>query len=176
MEINIKKALPNEALNVLGFYHYYLDNKGILKYAPPWIKGVYPSDEFIISSVKNGNVYVAESGDEIVSAMIMDGNQNDGYEQIEWPTPANKGEFLVIHTFCVKPELTGNGIGKLMIKKAIEVGKEQDKKSLRLDVLDGNIPAGKLYSALGFDFVKTVELFYENTGVRIFHLYEYKLK
>ena len=57
----------------------------------------------------------------------------------------------------------------------------EDKKSflaangIALWVDNGNLPAVRLYESEGFRFVSRVELFYEDTGLTDFLLYEYAL-
>ena len=46
---------------------------------------------------------------------------------------------------------------------------------MRLDVLKGNLPAEKLYPGLGFEYIETRPMFYEDVGVMEFELYEYGL-
>lgn len=48
----------------------------------------------------------------------------------------------------------------------------QNIKAIRLDVLGGNIPASKLYESMGFKYIETLKLFYEDTGLTDFLLYE----
>ena len=45
-------------------------------------------------------------------------------------------------------------------------------KAVRLDVLKGNVPAERLYKDMGFRYVDTLQLFYEDTGRVDFDLYE----
>lgn len=46
-------------------------------------------------------------------------------------------------------------------------------KAIRLDVLEGNIPAENLYRGFGFQYMATLEMCYEDTGWINFKLYEY---
>ena len=46
---------------------------------------------------------------------------------------------------------------------------------IALWVDNGNLPAVRLYESEGFRFVSRVELFYEDTGLTDFLLYEYAL-
>ena len=62
-----------------------------------------------------------------------------------------------------------------MVQKAIELGKSAKAKAIRLDVLSGNYPAERLYRKLGFKYVDTVQMFYENSGLTDFLLFEYTL-
>lgn len=47
------------------------------------------------------------------------------------------------------------------------------QKAVRLDVLVGNIPAKRLYESCGFEYRDKVTLFYEDTGVTDFEIYEF---
>ena len=51
-----------------------------------------------------------------------------------------------------------------------------DQKVIRLDVLAGNVPAEKLYTGLGFKYMDTLRMYYEDTGWTDYELYEYVLK
>jgi len=57
----------------------------------------------------------------------------------------------------------------------IGLAKERGIKAIRLDVLEGNLPAEKTYTSVGFSFVETLQMFYEDTGWTNFKLYEYDL-
>ena len=51
----------------------------------------------------------------------------------------------------------------------------QDCRTLRLDVLGGNVPAERLYTGQGFARRGTVRMFYADTGWTDYGLYEYLL-
>lgn len=60
-----------------------------------------------------------------------------------------------------------------MVKKVIDTARENNVKTIRLDVLEGNIPAEKVYRKMGFRYVDTIPMFYEDTGWTDFRLFEY---
>ena len=82
-------------------------------------------------------------------------------------------EVLVIHALGVHPDYSGRGIGKMMVEEAIKIAKKSGAKGLRLDVLKGNEAAKKLYLRCGFQYVGSVQMYYENTGNADFGIYEY---
>ena len=43
---------------------------------------------------------------------------------------------------------------------------------IRLDVLKGNLIAEKMYPEMGFKYVMTLPVFYEDIGLKDFELYE----
>ena len=46
------------------------------------------------------------------------------------------------------------------------------KKALRLDVIENNTTAEKLYQKLGFQYIQTKTLYYDVVGEMAFKLYE----
>ncbi len=67
------------------------------------------------------------------------------------------------------------GFGRQMVQFAIKLARETGKKAVRLDVLSGNLPAQHLYEGLGFHYVDSMKLYYEDTGRMDFDFYEYSL-
>lgn len=65
---------------------------------------------------------------------------------------------------------------KAMVRKAIEIAKREHMKALRLVVLGGNIPAERLYTGLGFKYMDTLQMYYDDTGWTDYKLYEYVLQ
>lgn len=173
MKLEIKAAVPEEFDRVLAFYYDTIDKMQGSKYHPKWQKGVYPEDEYIRSSIGKGQLYTAVSGYGIVGAMILNSDIIEGYEKAAWSINAAPEEVFVIHALGVLPDFARNGIGKFMVGEAIKIAGSKGIKTLRLDVIDGNLPAEKLYKSMGFSFVERVTLYYEDTGWEKFDLYEY---
>ena len=76
---------------------------------------------------------------------------------------------------AVLPEYGRRGIAKNMVQYAIETAKSRKGKVIRLDVLKGNLPANKLYESMGFIKINTVNMWYPDTGLAEFELYELAL-
>ena len=107
--------------------------------------------------------------------MVLNHRYNEGYKKFQWRTQANDSEVLVIHALGVHPDFSGKGYAKEMVNKAIEVAMEASMKAIRLDVLGGNVPAEKLYTGIGFKYMDTLQMYYEDTGWTDYKLYEYVL-
>ncbi|MCQ2770559.1 MAG: GNAT family N-acetyltransferase [Clostridia bacterium] len=169
----IRQARLDEKQKVLDFYYQVIRDMNGYKYHPQWTIGVYPEDSYIFESVDNGEMFVAEEDNEYVGAMVINHSYNEGYDVINWEYKFDKSEIAIIHTLCVAQKLSRRGIGRKLVDYAIDYAKENGVKSIRLDVLYGNMPALKLYESVGFKFIKTIELFYEDTGLCKFDIYEY---
>ena len=173
--MEIVQAQIEEFDEVRIFYHTLIDGMRDAEYKPGWKKGIYPSDGELREALEAGWLYTGREDGGIAAAMIVNDRSNEGYRQAQWPTPAGDGETAVIHALGVMPHRGGRGLGKEMVRYAIGLAKQQGKKVVRLDVLNGNLPAERLYMGLGFQYVQTVSMFYEDTGWTDFLLYEYPL-
>lgn len=59
--------------------------------------------------------------------------------------------------------------------KIFDFARESGKKAMRLDILATNTAAEKLYTSVGFRFVEAKELFYEDTGLTAYKMFELDL-
>lgn len=98
-----------------------------------WEKGVYPSDEFILSSLKKGELYTLTENDALYACVILNSECNEGYKGCSWGADCSKDEILVPHALAVKPEMQGRGVGKIVVKCILDIAKAEHKKAVRLD-------------------------------------------
>ena len=148
----IKKAEERDYEQVRDFYHSMTDQMKERGYIITWVKDVHPLPEFLEESIKEGTLYI--------------------YRDIERTEDLNDSQFFVIHALGVHPDFTGKGVGRSMVEEAVRIAAENGARALRLDVLDTNEPAQKLYCRCGFGYRGTAKLYYENTGWRNFDMYE----
>lgn len=170
--MNINVAEYDKYNEIIKFYHDLIDGMQNSKFNCGWIKNIYPSQNFIYDSITNNEVIIAEIDNNIVGVMIINHESTVGYEKVEWKTTGAKNEVLIIHAFGVSPNFQNQGIASKMLAYIIKKSKDSQIKAVRLDVLASNLPAQKLYTKIGFVFIDTMQLFYENTGTTDFLLYE----
>ena len=173
--LQIRPAQESEYPLVRGFYHALIDAMENAEFKPGWEKDVYPAPEFLMDSIRNGELYIGFIDEKMVSCMVLNNQYNEGYKEIQWSVDADDSDILVIHALGVAPAFGRRGIAKDMVRKAIETAKERHIKAIRLDVLGGNIPAIKAYTKMAFQHMGTVQMFYEDTGTTSFDLFEYIL-
>ena len=171
----IRKAKPNEYDKVLKFYYQLIDDMQEMEYHPKWQKGIYPDPKELKIALENAELFIDEESEEVVAAMRVNHEVTDGYEKVSWAIDAAKEEITVIHMLGVAATLQGKGIAKKMVQFVIDTARSEKQKTIRLDVLVGNIPANRLYESMGFEFREKITLFYEDTGVTDFELYEFVL-
>ena len=143
------------------------------KFSPGWEKDVYPSQDFLRKSIENGELYIGEENGEIISSMVVNHEYNDGYKKIQWSVQAEDSEILVVHALGVKRSFSGRGIAKQMVRKVMDMARNNQIKSIRLDVLEGNLPAEKAYMKIGFVYLDMVQMYYEDTGWTNYKVYEF---
>jgi len=172
MELDIRKADLNQAEAVMGFYYDLIDSMRNFEFRPLWEKDVYPTRQFIYNSIKNNELFIATNDRVIMGSMIMNHICADEYSKAPWKVSAKNDETMIIHALAVLPICQGAGIGMKMVDYAIKHCKDSNMKAIRLDVLLPNKPAHKLYAKMGFAYIGKIQLFYEDTGLADFLLYE----
>ena len=175
METVFRAAERDEYPLVLDFYCCLIDEMHGIPYSPSWKIGIYPTEEYLQQSVQNGQVYLALDGETVMGAFILNNVFGEGYAKAAWLVPAEAGEYSVVHALGIRPRFTKRGLGRMLLRNALLIARNQGKKAVRLDVLKGNRPAERLYTSVGFHLVQTVRLFYGDTGWGDFNLYEFDL-
>lgn len=171
----IRPAKENEYERVRQFYYDLIDEMQNHPYCPAWQKDIYPRDADLASYVRRGELYLAEDGDAILGAMVLNHNSNEGYAGAPWLVDAAPGEVTALHLLGVSPSRSRQGIGMAMVQEALRLARADKQKTVRLDVLEGNLPAERLYPKAGFRYVDYRKLFYDDVGLCGFTLYEYPL-
>ena len=171
----VRPALPHEFLQVRDFYWTLIDGMRDAQYLPGWQKGIYPTDEFLRESLDRGELFVLERNGQLVGAMVVNHQCNEGYAQARWAVDAQLEEISVIHALGVLPACHGQGLAKELTLAAVRMARERGQRAVRLDVLGTNLAAKRLYEGLGFQFRKALQMYYDDTGWTEYLLYELPL-
>ena len=171
----IIQAQPAAHEQARSFYHSLIDEMEMAGNAITWVKDVYPSQSFLQASAQRGELFLGMEQGQIAAAMILNHSANPGYEDAPWKVAAREDEVMVIHALGVHPRFGGRGLGAEMARAAIAMARQAGMKAVRLDVLEGNEPARKVYVKCGFVPICWRQMHYENTGLAAFELFEYAL-
>ena len=144
-----------------------------LYYGPEWKKGIYPTRNNAEVNVKNKSLYIAKLKNQIIGSISLSHVQEPAYEQVHWKTNASAREILVVRLFAVHPDFTRRGVAQTMLTFAVNKAKALKSKTIRLDVVNQNIPACLLYEKSGFEYVTTVDLGLPYDKLKWFRLYEF---
>lgn len=170
--LTIRQANIKDTDSILKFYEELIDQIKDNKHTPQWENGVYPKEENIKKSIKSNEMYIGEIDSKIACAMVLDHNANKGYENIKWLTDVDFNNVYVIHLLAVTPEYNNRGFAKQLLNFAFDKAKNEGMKSIRLSIMNGNIPAEKLYQKQGFEFVGSMEVYDEDRGLKFFNVGE----
>ena len=124
----------------------------------------------IQASIDKGELYVLADGDEIATCVIANDEKVEGYADAPWQIDSD--EVIILHVLAVHPDYRGKGLARRLVENVIEQERKAGKKALRLDVIENNTTAEKLYQKLGFQYVQTNTLYYDVVGKMTFKLYE----
>ena len=139
-----------------------------------WKKGIYPSDEYIAESLNLGEMFVLRDK-EISGCVILNSRSNEGYSGVKRSVSCEECDVLIPHALAVKPSIQGRGVGREIMKNIISFAEEKGKKAVRLDILGTNYIAEGLYKSEGFKFVEAKNMFYEDTGMTEYKMFELNL-
>lgn len=168
---NLRKANLKEAEKILMFYRDIIKSIEGSIFNPKW-NDSYPDLEFIESSIKKGELYIYSIDNQIKASLVLNSRFSPEYDDVDWIVNAKDDEIVVIHTFAA---LGGHGIGKEIFNIIRENALKKNKKTVRADIIDGNIGALKVFESFGFEYIKSVEMFHPAVGDETFHLYEFAL-
>lgn len=171
---SLRKAELKEAEKILKFYQNVINSIKDTAFRPKWNEN-YPNLEFINTKIEKQELFISTKDDKIISSVVLNNRFEPDYENINWNVNAKSDEIIIIHTFAVFPTLTCKGIGKEIFREIKINAITNHKKTIRMDIIDGNIGAQKVFKKFGFEYVDTVEMFHPAVGLEKFHLYDYDL-
>lgn len=173
--LDIIKAQEADFENVRAFYFSLIEEMADSPFLPGWEAEVYPTSEEIRHAIESGWLYMGMLDGQMAAGMVLNSAATDGYNQVKWIVDAQPEDAMVVHLLGVHPRFTSRGLAKEMTRAAVEIARQAGKKSVRLDVMKGNLPASRVYESVGFQHLETLPLFYEDTGWTDFLMYEYPL-
>lgn len=171
--LEMKQAQIEESEEVLDFYNVVTEGMKNEKYNSGWQVGVYPDKEFVDEAIQNGWLYIAREEKEIVCGFVINHNYHEGYNEIKWENNFTPEEILVVHALAVRPSYQGKGAAKQMCRFIQQYAEQTGTKAVRLEVYGINKAAQNLYTSLGFIFKGSVEMYYDDTGLDEYLVYEY---
>ncbi len=141
---------------ILYLYHLVvkdMNSKGLFNW-----NTAYPAGK-VRGDIEQGNLYIWLENEMVVSALSLDKEQPEGYENQNWKI--TNVTFLVVHRLAVLPGMQNQGIGEKVMKDVIRIAAEKSCRTIRLDVFTGNPGAVKLYEKLGYSDVGEIYFSYQ---------------
>ena len=162
----IRRAHLDEYPQVIEFYYSVSDSMLDSPFRPTWRRGIYPVLDDLI-----GNLFIAKDEcDGIIGSVLVNDRQGTGYENGAWQQKTDR--VAVIHLLAVTPTHQHKGIAWALLD-AVRNSMIGIAETIRLDTLENNIPAKRLYEGFEFHSCGDIDVEYEDVGVKKFTLYEY---
>lgn len=171
--MSVRLATMDDFERIMQNYITMTEYPGQVDSGAGWVVDIYPDRQMIQDAIESEHYFVAELNKVIVGGMSLNDAYTEGYEKVNWQVEAKAGEFLSIHALGIMPEARGNGLAKALATFAVEYAQTNNFKAIRIDVYGVNNAAKKLYPSVEFKLVDTVELYYEDTGLAEYLMYEY---
>lgn len=111
----------------------------------------YPNNKTLIEDIEKQHMYVMTSDGKIVSAIVLNEEQNDDYDNMNWMNQT--GKFAVFHRLCVHPDFQNRGIGRATVIYAEQHLADAGYESIRLDAFLNNLKSLRLYESLEYTLI-----------------------
>ena len=138
MDIQIRKATENDFPAIFGLITELAEYEKSPEKVSNSLELMYEQKEYF-------NCYVVETEENEIIGMAL-----YYFSYYTWV-----GKTLYLDDLFVKEAWRGNGLGTRLMDKMFEVAKDEKCKRFRLQVLNWNHPAIKLYEKSGFTVDKT---------------------
>ena len=158
--LNLRPARPEENEKIYAFFNAVIDALSDAPYSPGWERDIYPDREMLEGFAGRGEMYIGEAGGNIACAVALNA------------APENAAA-LEIHLLAVHPDFRGKGLGRAMVRFAMEKARQTGMQKICLDVTEGNLPAERLYTSMGFVYQKSRRDWYTESEYMDFREFEY---
>ncbi len=116
----------------------------------------YPAREHFEEDIANETLYVLEDNDEIQGFIVVDQQQSEWYDKLDWPVK-REGAY-VIHRLAGNPEY--KGAATELFKFAVNLATDHGIHVILTDTFALNKPAQGLFEKFGFTKVGEAEIDY----------------
>ncbi|WP_233138244.1 GNAT family N-acetyltransferase [Mucilaginibacter sp. MD40] len=116
---------------------------------------VYPNPQVFEQDIKDGQLWVAELGNEIAGVTAITTEQYPEYAQAGMDV---NEEAIVTHRLAVSPRFQGRGIAKELMQQAEEVAQQRGISLLRVDTNSQNHATQKLFPKMGYKYKGEITL------------------
>lgn len=175
-ELHVRKATMDDMDAVMGFYTSMIDEMQGTDFDILWKHDVHPTHAFLRESVECGRMMIGIAEDGCIAcALVVDHEAAPGYEGVPWQVDAPAEQVGIVHAVATRPAYHGRGFAKALMRGAIEAGRAEGLRSLRLDTFIDNVRSHGLYEGIGFVNHGAWPVFYDDLGTIDLDMFEYVL-
>ncbi len=171
----MKLVQAHDPETVKEHYIRVIENTAEIDKTARWVYGRHPTDEGLRSYIENGEMYLLMDQAAVAGMVAIVMRQGSDYEAVSWAEKLENDQVATLHLLAVCPEYRGRSLGNMILDLAGELAKQQGKKAVRLDVLESNLPAQRMYEKAGYVYRGKQRWYAENIGWMNFLLYEKSL-
>lgn len=168
----IRPAAAADLLQAAEIYEEILCQEECGPVYTNWQRGKYPTPDTARQALEAGTLYVGEEDGVLWGTVNLNGLQLPEYDAIPWSVPAEREQVGVIHTLCIRPSRSGRGLARTMVAFCEAEARRLGKTVIRLDTWEGNLPANRMYPALGYRFAGATEFFFQEFIRETLNCYE----
>ena len=170
--MTIRPATAADLHGITAIYDAILDREEAGPVYTNWQRGKYPTTDTARKALEAGTLYVGEDNGFLWGVVNLNGIQLPEYDAIPWSIPADREQVGVIHTLCIHSACGGRGMARRMVALCEEEARRQGRTVMRLDTWEHNLPANRMYPALGYRFAGATEFFFQGFVHEILNCYE----
>src|SRR5580658_7730968 len=116
------------------------------RYGPGfWSNG--PTERGVIANMRYARILIGRKGKSIIGTLRL-ANKKPWAIDVSYFTPVKKAIYLT--GMAVLPRLQRQGIGRLLLQKAVEEARGWPADAIRLDAFNADAGAGGFYARCGF--------------------------
>lgn len=166
----LRKAGRRDLDAVCAFYQTVIADLDKRKNYPLWTWGVHPHADMIAWAIAEGELYVFTCENRLIGSALVN-DELEGEELVSWTGKNPKS----IHLFAIHPALGGHHLGDRFLSALINettAAADSTPDSLRLNLIEGNLPARNLYLRCGFVSLGQYDVDLPDEGVLHFEMME----
>lgn len=163
-ELNCRLATEADLAALCQFYQDICAHQKEDQFGADWHWGIYPTEKDIKEAIDQKRAVVGIKDGKIASAGILTVGNDPLYSNFAWPTAAKDDEIAVLHLYGVHPSFRRQGLSSSLLSFIKDRAKGLGCTAIRLDSMDGNVPACRLYEKNGWRFVSQETVHYDDIG------------
>ena len=168
----IRPATAADLPATAAIYEAIFDHEAKTTVYTNWQRGTYPSEASARQALEDGYLYIGEEEGAAWGVVTLNGLQLPEYDLIPWAIPAEREQVGVIHTLCIHPDRSGQGLARKMAAFSEDLFRSQGKTVIRLDTWEHNLPANRLYPSIGYRFAGAAEFLFQGYTRETLNCYE----
>lgn len=144
--MRVQKATTDSVLEVMYLLQHCIEdfnNNSVYQW-----NIAYPDYNRLMNEVEKGSLFIIKHKGVCIGTITLSEEQDMVFESVSWKN--NSEKFIVINRIAVFPSWQNMGVGKKLIQFAEEYAKDNNFKSIRLDVASSSESLLKFYQSIGY--------------------------